>query len=149
MWTLFLVARSTMGKKSVHITARVLSDGTLRMLALATLKNDPQHRGVLCFEEPENGVHPSRLKNIAHLLQELATDFQDESQIDLPLRQLLVNTHSPTFISQTNISKVLLFADIATRVEPQNRAIPPQRVTRIVQVTKPYEQLNFNFGLSD
>lgn len=143
----YIIRATTQDETS--FSSRVLSDGTLRMLALATLKNDPQHRGVLCFEEPENGVHPSRLKNIAHLLQELATDFQDESQIDLPLRQLLVNTHSPTFISQTNISKVLLFADIATRVEPQNKAIPPQRVTHIVQVTKPYEQLNFNFGLSE
>ena len=71
-------------------SSRVLSDGTLRMLALATLKNDPQHRGVLCFEEPENGVHPSRLKNIAHLLRELTTNFQDDDQGDLPLRQLLV-----------------------------------------------------------
>ena len=36
-----------------RFSSRVLSDGTLRMLALATLKNDPEHQGVLCFEEPE------------------------------------------------------------------------------------------------
>src|SRR5581483_2640888 len=138
-----------MTQNETSFASRVLSDGTLRMLALATLKNDPQHRGVLCFEEPENGVHPFRLKNIAHLLQEMATDFQDESQRELPLRQLLVNTHSPTFISQTNIRDVLLFAYTATRVEPQAKAIPAQRVTRIVQVAKTYQQLNFNFGISE
>ncbi|MCU0502099.1 MAG: hypothetical protein MUC51_10095 [Anaerolineae bacterium] len=33
----------------------------LRLLALVTLKNDLQHRGVLCFEDPENGVHPFHL----------------------------------------------------------------------------------------
>jgi predicted ATPase len=71
---------------NTSFSSRVLSDGTLRMLALATLKNDLQHRGVLCFEEPENGVHPSRLKNIAHLLRELTTDFRDEDQSTLPLR---------------------------------------------------------------
>ncbi len=128
--------------------SRVLSDGTLLMLALVTLKNDFQHRGVLCFEEPENGVHPSRLKNLARLLRELATDFHDESQKDLPLRQLLVNTHSPVFISQTEIRDALLFAYMVTRVGPQAKGIPPYRVTRISQVAKPHPQLKPDFGLS-
>ena len=129
-------------------SSRVLSDGTLRMLALVTLKNDFQHRGVLCFEEPENGVHPSRLKSLAHLLRELATDFQDESQKDLPLRQLLVNTHSPVFISQTEIRDALLFAYMVTRVGPQEKGIPPYRVTRIAQVAKPHPQLKPDFGIN-
>ena len=127
-----------------RFSSRVLSDGTLRMLALATLKNDPQHKGVLCFEEPENGVHPFRLKNIAHLLRELTTDFHDEHQIDIPLRQLLVNTHSPVFISQPEVREALLFAYMVTRIVPHEKEIPPQRVTRIVQVIKPYTQLRFN-----
>jgi hypothetical protein len=38
--------------------SQVLSDGTLRLLALSTLKNDPRLRGVLCLEEPENGFLP-------------------------------------------------------------------------------------------
>jgi len=130
----------------ISFSSKVLSDGTLRMLVLATLKNDLQHRGVLCFEEPENGVHPSRLKNIAHLLRELATDFQDEHQKDLPLRQLLVNTHSPVFISQAEIRDALLFAYMVTRVGPQEKGISPHRVTRIVQVAKPHPQLKFDFG---
>src|SRR5208282_1418974 len=46
-------------------SSRVLSDGTLRLLALAALKNDPDYHGVLCFEEPENGLHPGRLENLA------------------------------------------------------------------------------------
>jgi hypothetical protein len=133
---------------STSFSSRVLSDGTLRMLALATLKNDPQHRGVLCFEEPENGVHPSRLKNIARLLRELTTDFRDEDQSTLPLRQLLVNTHSPVFISQTEIRDALLFAYMVTRVRPQEKGILPHHVTRIVQVAKPDPQLKFDFGPS-
>ena len=113
------------------------------MLALATLKNDTQHHGVLCFEEPENGVHPFRLKNIAHLLRALTTDFQDERQVEAPLRQLLVNTHSPAFISQPDIRDALLFAYMVIRVGPRNGEIPPQRVTRILKVAKPYAQLKF------
>ena len=36
--------------------ARALSDGTLRFLALAVLEMDPETEGVLCLEEPENGI---------------------------------------------------------------------------------------------
>jgi hypothetical protein len=103
---------------------------------------------VLCFEEPENGVHPVRLKNIAHLLRELATDFRDEDQVNFPLRQLLVNTHSPTFISQTDIRGALLFAYMVTRVGSYEKDIPSQRVTRVVQVVRPFAQLQLDLGIS-
>jgi predicted ATPase len=114
-------------------SSRVLSDGTLRMLALAALKNDPQHKGVLCFEEPENGVHPFRLKNLARLLRELATDFTQSEQAGEPLRQLLVNTHSPAFISQSEIRDDLVFAYVTTRVEPGSSPTR-MRITRMVPV---------------
>ncbi len=135
----YIIKATTQDQSS--FSSRVLSDGTLRMLALATLKNDPRYHGVLCFEEPENGVHPFRLKNVAHLLRELATNFGDNSQVDSPLRQLLVNTHSPAFISQPDIREALLFAYMVTRVGPRDSEIPPQRITRIVQVVKPNAQL--------
>lgn len=142
----YIVRATTQDQTS--FSSRVLSDGTLRMLALATLKNDPQHHGVLCFEEPENGVHPFRLQNIARILRDLATNFQDEDQVNLPLRQLLVNTHSPTFISQTEIRDALLFAYMVTRVSPVEKGIPPQRVTRIVPVIKTHTQLALDLGIS-
>jgi len=116
-----------------RFSSRVLSDGTLRMLVLATLKNDPTHGGLLCFEEPENGVHPFRLHSIAKLLQDLATDFSDPDAAELPLRQVLCNTHSPVFISFPEILENVLFAYIATRTVPQQ---PKQarRITRMVPV---------------
>lgn len=112
----------------------VLSDGTLRLLALAALKNDQQFRGILCFEEPENGIHPSYLKDIAHLLRSMATDLSDPEQVDEPLRQVLVTTHSPTFISQPDAIDVVLFTYTVTRVEPQTTGIPPMRITQIAPV---------------
>lgn len=114
-------------------SSRVLSDGTLRMLALVTLKNDPQHHGVLCFEEPENGVHPFRLQRIAELLHSLATDFDDAGQAKEPLRQLLVNTHSPAFVKQPVVLPHLLFAQAVTTVTPGTKH-PAMRMTRIVPV---------------
>ncbi|MFH1814110.1 MAG: AAA family ATPase [Pseudomonadota bacterium] len=35
--------------------------------ALLTLLHDPRHRGLICFEEPENGVHPARVKQLVLL----------------------------------------------------------------------------------
>lgn len=127
-------------------SSRVLSDGTLRLLALITLKNDPQHHGVLCFEEPENGVHPFRLKSMVHLLRALATDFADPEQADEPLRQLLVNTHSPVLASQKGVLSGLLFAHMTTRVQPGMD--PPMRVTQIVPVN-PSRQIKMDLDIGD
>jgi predicted ATPase len=77
-----------------HFSSGVLSDGTLKLLALVTLKHDSRHEGVLCFEEPENGVQPQRLKQIVDVLYGLTTNFTAHSP-ERPLRQVLVNTHSP------------------------------------------------------
>jgi predicted ATPase len=117
-----------------QFSSRVLSDGTLRLLALATLRNDPDHHGVLCFEEPENGVHPSRLAVLTHILRDMATQFSAPEQASEPLRQLLVNTHSPKFISQLDLKRgELLFAYMATRVRPHEPKAN-LRVTHIIPV---------------
>jgi predicted ATPase len=124
-----------------RFSSRVLSDGTLRLLVLVAFKNDPDYRGVLSFEEPENGVHPFRLKNMVDLLQELTTDFSntDETQ---PLRQLLLNTHSPVLVSQVvkrfeetqRALPGLYFAHTVTRVDPENDGVP-MRVTQVIPVS--------------
>lgn len=80
-----------------RFSSRVLSDGTLRLIGLVTLKNDPQHQGLICFEEPENGVQPQRLKQIVDVLYALSTDLSSDS--DAPLRQVLINTHSPGLLT--------------------------------------------------
>jgi predicted ATPase len=79
---------------TVH-PARSLSDGTLRFLALAVLKIDPEFKGLICLEEPENGIHPERIPAILRLLQDIATHIRYPIGTDNPLRQVIVNTHSP------------------------------------------------------
>src|SRR6266851_994020 len=71
-------------------SSQVLSDGTLRLLALATLKNDPQFHGILCLEEPENGVSPLHMETMARLLRKMATALQDAKNLKEPLRQVLI-----------------------------------------------------------
>jgi predicted ATPase len=80
--------------------ARALSDGTLRFLALAVLKLDHETQGLICLEEPENGIHPERIPAILRLLQSIATDVDQPIDIDNPLRQVIINTHSPAVVQQ-------------------------------------------------
>jgi predicted ATPase len=132
-----------------RFSSRVLSDGTLRMLALVALKNDPEHSGVLLFEEPENGVHPFRLKNIAAVISQLATDFSDPESAAGPLRQFLCNTHSPVFISQPDILPHVLFAFTAQRVDASATSHVGQRITRMVPVRGSAVQPALGLGIAE
>lgn len=88
--------------------ARSLSDGTLRFLALAILENDPTAQGVLCLEEPENGIHPERIPAMLRLLTDLAVDPKHEVSGENPLRQVVVNTHSPAVVAQVLADDLLV-----------------------------------------
>ena len=88
--------------------ARSLSDGTLRFLALAILESDSEARGVLCMEEPENGIHPERISAMLRLLQDLAVDPTLPVDPDNPLRQVIVNTHSPVVASEAPDDSLLM-----------------------------------------
>ncbi len=70
------------------IPARVLSEGTLRILGLLALGGAKEPPTLLGFEEPENGIHPDRLDLIASLLKALSSDDT----------QVIVTTHSPTLL---------------------------------------------------
>lgn len=116
-----------------RFSSRVLSDGALRALALVTLRNDPEHGGLLCFEDPENSVHPSRLKDLTQILKDLTTDFSSLDQEAAPLRQVICNTHSPVFIGRPDILSHVLFAHLAPPTDPENNHRQPA-VTRMVPV---------------
>jgi len=80
-----------------HLAAS-LSDGTLRFLALTVMEVDPRNRSLMCLEEPENGIHPLRIPAMVELLQDLAVDPEEAVDDDNPLRQIIVNTHSPSVV---------------------------------------------------
>jgi predicted ATPase len=126
----YVIYAETADRRS--FSSQVLSDGTLRLLALATLRNDPQFHGILCLEEPENGVDPLHLAKMTRLLREMATDFKGLERVNEPLRQVLITTHSPAFISQNDVLDSLLLTIIPTRVQGKNA--PSIRVTRMIPV---------------
>ena len=71
------------GKK--RISARVLSEGTLRILGLLALVGAEEPPALIGFEEPENGIHPRRIRRIARFL---------ETRMILEDIQFVVTTHS-------------------------------------------------------
>jgi predicted ATPase len=96
-----------------ELPARALSDGTLRFLALAVLELDPETPGLICLEEPENGIHPDRITAMLKLLQDIATDPQEPADETNPLRQVIVNTHSPSVVMAVPSDSILLAHQIS------------------------------------
>ena len=95
----------------VAIPARVLSEGTLRMLGLLALTGVDDAPALVGFEEPENGVHPRRIQLIAELLK---------TQETLQQTQYMVTTHSPILPDLLADSSLFVTnrIDRQTRIEP-------------------------------
>ncbi len=69
------------------VSATRLSDGTLRFLALLTVLCHPNPPPLICIEEPELGLHPDVIHQVAKLLIEASKRTQ-----------LIVTTHSSELI---------------------------------------------------
>ena len=93
-----LLTLEVTGRDGTVYPARSLSDGTLRFLALTVLDMNPEPRGVICLEEPENGIHPERIPVILEVLRDIAVDTEEPVDDTNPLRQVIVNTHSPAVV---------------------------------------------------
>lgn len=120
-------------REGESFSSRVVSDGTLRLLALLTLLNDPNLRGLICFEEPENGIHPLRLKAAIAKLRELAIDPGAEAiEEGQPLSQILLNSHSPVVLSGLDNGEAV-FADMVSVVDPEAPSITRKTRMRPVQ----------------
>jgi len=87
-----------------QFVARVLSDGTLRFLALLALAYAQQPPTLLCFEEPENGVHPGRLPFVVDILRGISERGSEGGQRS----QVLVNSHSPYLVDLLEPAEMLL-----------------------------------------
>jgi predicted ATPase len=123
-------------KDKKEYTSRVLSEGTLRILALCILEYDSKHTGLLCFEEPENGIPPFRIETMAKLLKHLSVDFTD---LEMPLRQVIVNTHSPVLVGMMNrwepdLNVNIWYAEMRDRVTDIQKKRVKLSVTSILPV---------------
>jgi len=91
----YLVLRYTTG---LEAPSWVVSDGTLRLMALTLLAYLPNLEGVYLIEEPENGIHPRAVETV---LQSLSSIYS---------AQVLLATHSPVILSLAQPEDVLCFA---------------------------------------
>jgi predicted ATPase len=85
-------------KNGLDLPSWVVSDGTLRFLALTLLPYLPDMTGTYLIEEPENGIHP---RGIEAVYQSLSSVYSG---------QVLLATHSPIFLSLSEPSQVSCFA---------------------------------------
>ncbi len=76
----------------------LVSDGTLRLLALSLLAYIPDLFGVYLIEEPENGIHPRAVETV---YQSLSSVYG---------AQVLLATHSPVILSMAKPGELLCFA---------------------------------------
>jgi predicted ATPase len=76
----------------------LVSDGTLRMLALTLLAFAPPAKGIYMIEEPENGVHPKALEVIMSALSSIKDS------------QVFIATHSPFVVQHAGKDALLCFS---------------------------------------
>ncbi len=130
-----------------RMPARLVSAGTLRILALLTALRVRPRPYMLCVEEPENGIYPGRLRALLELLREATTrdheeevreEFEDSRREyncegimtnQLPT-QVILTTHSPVALAPLRARpQPLRFIDMVRR--------NGERVTRARTVGKP------------
>jgi predicted ATPase len=76
----------------------LVSDGTLRLLALTIPAYLHEMQGIFLIEEPENGIHPKAMETV---IQSLTSIYHG---------QVLIATHSPVVINQLEPRQILCFA---------------------------------------
>ena len=102
----YLVVRYSSG---VEVPSWMVSDGTLRLLALTLPAYLQDSNKIYMMEEPENGLHPGVIQDVYDALSSVHDS------------QVLLATHSPIFLSHADLNHVLCFAkdsDGATDVIP-------------------------------
>jgi predicted ATPase len=85
-------------KNSLKVPSWMVSDGTLRLLALTIPAYLPEMRGALLIEEPENGIHPRAIESV---FQSLSSVYN---------AQILLATHSPSILGLAELSQILCFS---------------------------------------
>lgn len=81
-----------------EIPSWLLSDGTLRLMALTLPAYLPEFRGIYMIEEPENGVHPRAVETMFQAIRSVYD------------AQILLATHSPVVLAAADTQEILCFA---------------------------------------
>lgn len=98
-----------------------LSVGVQYLLFFIALAHHPNAPRFILIEEPENGLHPKRLKDVVGLLRALT-----KGEFGAPPSQVILTTHSPYLLDCINLDEdeVLVFSrndDGSRTAQPVNR----------------------------
>jgi len=101
----------TLTEGGIPVPARILSEGTLRVLGLLSLAGAKEQPSLIGFEEPENGIHPRRIQLVAELFKTRASSGET---------QYIVTTHSPLLPDLVPDESLFVCkrVDDETRIEP-------------------------------
>jgi predicted ATPase len=93
-------------EQGLEISGERLSTGVRMLFFFVALAYHPNPPQVVLIEEPENGVHPKRLKDIVDLLRSLTAGKLSSTAV-----QVLVSTHSPYLLDHIRLpeDQVLVF----------------------------------------
>ncbi len=103
------------GKSLTTIPCAHASDGAMLLTAFLALAYSEQP-GMLLIEEPENGLHPSRLRAVVEMLRKLST-----GEVGTRPRQVILTTHSPLLLNYARPEEVRIVRrdpESGTRVTP-------------------------------
>ncbi len=85
-------------RNGLAVPSWLLSDSTLRLLALTLIAYLPNQNQVFIIEEPENGIHPNAIDAI---IQSLGSVYDG---------QVFLTTHSPQMLEMAKPEHLLVFA---------------------------------------
>jgi predicted ATPase len=108
------------------VPASQASDGTLLVLAYLSILYLPQPPRLLLIEEPENGIHPKRLREILEILRSLVHE-QSHTQV-------ILTTHSPYVLDLFEPEEVTLCTKLDTGEIKTTRMSDSPEVVRQLDV---------------
>jgi len=121
----------------VEHSVKVISEGTLRLLALLAILTPQNPASIVCIEEPENGVHPRRLRHMACLLQNASEK-----------RQIIVNTHSALLLDYFDSERIGIVQCFKKEgrthfqaLRQMERLLQKPKVGEVLDETLPSEQI--------
>ncbi len=81
----------------VKVPASLASEGLLYYMAFATLPYLHRGASILLVEEPENGLHPARIRDVVDTLRDISRDTQ-----------VIIATHSPILVNELEAHEVFV-----------------------------------------
>lgn len=126
-----LTVEERWGNEPVRLSASQVSDGLLRLIAVAALHEVERPPSVMMIDEIENGLHPHLLSHVIEMLEELATST--------PI-QVVLTTHNPIAVN---------FAADSSHVLVVWRREQGQSVVRRLDETRGFDRLGRHFDAGE